>query len=471
MGAFFKEGEEKIRPGVYKRYVNGDAESVAGASDGICALPIQADWGPVGTVTAHKSIKSLKETYGKKGTTTAACRVFEGGADTVYIYRLGSGGTCGEMELEDETADVAVKVVTLKQKYAGARKLTVTIRELLGDTDKKECIVYDGADKLETITFEAGENEPEALANAVNKLSIYMSAEKKNDGNGKVKAVAQKEFQAGTNPSITAESYGNAFAALEPYKFNVLAVDTDDTAVHLLAHEFIKRIYDSGSMATLTVGEPVSVSMAERLAHAAAFNDEKVQYVGGAYKEEDGHVVEGFEAAALVAGIIASTPSNESIVHYVLENAVGCGEMLTNEQYENAILNGMLTFSEDGSGNIWIDSGVNTLVSLSSAQDLGWKKIKRTKVRFELFDRLNRTIAPVIGKINCDNDGIANVIKLAQEVIDTMIAEKKLASGGSITEDTDLSHQGDSAWFNIDVDDVDSLEKIYLKYQFRFSAN
>lgn len=471
MGAFFKEGEQKIRPGVYKRYIDEEKGLVAGANDGVCAIPIQTEWGPLGTVVELENVKKVKEIYGTKGTVSAVFKAFEGGASKIYTYRLGNGGTCGELELEDTTQDVAVKVVTLKQKYPGKRKLSVTVRNILGDNQKKELLVCEGSEILETISFAAGENEPAVLTDEVNSISLYLSAEKKEDGNGILKAAAQKEFAAGTDPEVTNEDYSQAFLAFEPYRFNVLALDTNSQAVQLLAHEYIKRIYNTGSLSTLVVGEPLSVSFRQRLEHAAAFNDEKVQYVGSAYKEENGKVVEGYEAAALIAGIIASIPSSQSIVHYILPNAVETAEKLTNEQYEEAILNGMLAFSEDGEGNVWIDSGINTLVTPAENQDTGWKKIKRTKVRFELFDRLNRTIAPVVGRINCDKDGVSNVVKLGQDVVDIMIAEKKLASGGTFSEDSELGHYADSAWFNIDVDDIDSLEKIYLKYQFRFSTN
>jgi hypothetical protein len=86
------------------------------------------------------------------------------------------------------------------------------------------------------------------------------------------------------------------------------------------------------------------------------------------------------------------------------------------------------------------------------------------------MDRIDRTLAPKIGTINCDTDGIAYVIQCATGVIKEMIAEKKL-SAGTFYEDPENPHAGDSAWFIIECDDIDSLEKIYLHYQFRYNAN
>ena len=51
-----------------------------------------------------------------------------------------------------------------------------------------------------------------------------------------------------------------------------------------------------------------------------------------------------------------------------------------------------------------------------------------------------------------------------------MIATKKLLPGSLMMEDENNPAQGDSAWFVIAVDDIDSIEKFYLTYRFRFTA-
>ena len=49
-----------------------------------------------------------------------------------------------------------------------------------------------------------------------------------------------------------------------------------------------------------------------------------------------------------------------------------------------------------------------------------------------------------------------------------MIAENKLISG-EVTEDPRNPAKGDSAWFIISVQDLDSIEKVYITYQFMFA--
>ncbi len=78
-------------------------------------------------------------------------------------------------------------------------------------------------------------------------------------------------------------------------------------------------------------------------------------------------------AAARLAGAIAATPSNKSIVHRAIKNAIDVPEKFTNAQYEEAILSGMILFSKSSDGQIWFDSGVTTLVAPDENQDAGWK--------------------------------------------------------------------------------------------------
>ena len=117
-----------------------------------------------------------------------------------------------------------------------------------------------------------------------------------------------------------------------------------------------------------------------------------------------------------------------------------------------------------------LSNGARIVAVCDANEDEGWKKIRRVKTRFEALDRIDRTLAPKIGKINCDKDGVAYIIQSAMGVIADMIAEKKL-SGGKFYEDPENPHGADSAWFIIELDDNDSLEKIYLHYQFRYSVN
>ena len=129
----------------------------------------------------------------------------------------------------------------------------------------------------------------------------------------------------------------------------------------------------------------------------------------------------------------------------------------------------MLTFSKSAAGAVWVEQGINTLVTPGTKEDEGWKKIKRTKVRFELFQRLNDSVEGLVGRINNDADGRMTVVQVGNSVCNEMIAEKKLMAGAYVELDPNYTPQGDSAWFIVYADDIDALEKLYFAFKFRFA--
>ena len=52
-----------------------------------------------------------------------------------------------------------------------------------------------------------------------------------------------------------------------------------------------------------------------------------------------------------------------------------------------------------------------------------------------------------------------------------MRSEGKLLDGYTVELDSANPPEGDSAWFIIQADDIDSLEKAYFVYGFRYSAS
>ena len=469
MTGTYDPGETKIRPGVYRRYTTPEKKTVAEAINGVFAIPIQADFGPVGTVQVHTKAETVEDMYGSGGTVKGVLNLFDNGASKVYVYRLGAEGTKGILELMDDQGE---KAVTLETKYPTKLVFSLTLKQPLSSSSKKEVTIYQGSSLKEKFTYETGsdENEVDAFIREINQKSSVFTAVKADGEKNSLAQVSQKESTAGTNPTVVTGNYEEAFGAFEAYTWNALVADTTDTAVHALLKAYMQRMKSNGCVGICVVGESAEVDFAERMSHAKEFNSEAFVYVGSGFVNKNGEKIDGYEAITVIAGIIGSCPANQSIVHSVIADAVEPLEILSKEKYIQAIENGMLMLSQGPEGEVWFDSGINTLNVLEENQDAGWKKIRRTKTRFELFDRLHRTISPVIGKINCDSDGIANVIKLAKDVLDAMTREGKLMDGADIYEDPQEPHGPEDVHFIVAATDLDSLEKVYLNYQFNFSA-
>lgn len=466
MAIYFNEGEQKIRPGTYKRY-STEAEILSGARDGICAIAIRASWGPLGKVVKNSLLSDLSKnygngTYGTNYTVPAAEEMFRGGASTVYTYRLGTGGA---------QATLTVDGLTFTAKYPGTMPVSVSVQEKLGDSTRKQLTVYAGTKQVEFYEFAAdGANEGANLAKAV-EASNYITV----TGEAAVVSVlpvASGALAGGEDPKITYSDYSKAWAALEIYYYNCIALDVDDDAnmtLSLMLHEYMKEAHKMGKLGFVVVGQNTAVTFQVRCQNAVKLNDEKNVFLGGGWMAGTKNM-DGVLSICRTAGEIAATPSNKGITHTVIDGATELCESLTYSQYEDAIRAGMLMASRAESGEIWFDSGITSLTTLETGiQDEGWKKIRRTKVRFEMFDRIDRVLAPKVGKVSADSDGIADIIQTAQRVLDAMVAEGKLFPGATIIEDPENPYNGDSAWFIIQADDIDSLEKIYEHYKFRYS--
>ena len=469
MAVFFNEGETKKRPGVFQRYSNTGFVAVSGGRDGICAIPVKAPWGPLGKVVKNTQAAELTKNYGKGEygadyTVPAAAAMIAGGAAIVYTFRLGTGGAKASKEIATG--------LTATAKYPGTMPLSVAVQEKLGDSTVKQLLVYADTALVETWNFAADGKEEGKNLVAAAAGSAYIDVAG-SAATVPALAAANGALEGGANPTVTNEDYSKAFAALEAYYYNAIALDVDDDenmTLSLLLQAYKENAFKLGKTGYAVVGEKTSVAFDTRCAHARAFDDAKVAYLGGGYMS--GNVSkDGVMAICYTAGVIASTPANQGITHTIVNGATELCESLTYAQYEQAIESGMLMLSMSPDGSIWYDSGINTLITPETNQDDGWKKIRRTKVRFEIFDRLDRALAPKVGRVSADNDGVADIVQTGQRVLNEMVAETKLLPGAVFCEDPERPYTGDSAWFLIQVDDLDSLEKIYLHYQFRYSQN
>jgi len=467
MAGTFILGETKVRPGAYFNIQKKDDNATAGIMNGVTAVIFKADFGPLNTVVELSAEDGYERTFGTGLTTDALREAIAGGAKTVLACRVGNGGTQGTINLKDSDDEEAISITA---KYPGDKDFMVTIREKLSDSALKECVFYAGTTEFEKIEFAAGEGEASALADALSTSKNFRAEVKEGKKNAQLAVVSQSTFTKGSNPQATIGDYSNAFSQVEPYEFNTICLDTEDAEIHLLLQSFLNRVFDAGSLAQAVVAEKHTVDLDTRMQHAAAFNDEKMNYVLNAWVEEQGTEIDGYQTAARVAGMIGAVSAGSSLTHTVISGFSEILERLTNTDIISAEKRGCIVLSYNKAKQVWIDNAINTLITPSDDQDDGWKKIRRVKTRFELIRRINITTDDLVGKVDNDNNGRETVISQIQGVGDSMIEERKLVSC-AVAEISAYKADGDSAWFYIDTIDKDSMEHIYLTYLFRFSTN
>lgn len=467
MAGTFIFGEQEIRPGAYFNIQKEGQEEEAGAVNGVTAVIFQADTGPLCEAVEIDVKDGYEKIFGTGKTTDAMQEAIKGGAKTLIACRVGSGGTSASVTIQDvDGADA----VTITAKDSGKKEFAVTIREKLGDETKKECILYDGRAELEVAEFVTGEGEAAALSASLASSGYFTAKTADGKDSAVLMEVSQSAFTGGEDPSVTVNDYADAFAAVEKYSFNTICVDTEDRAVHLLLQAFVARVFTAGLLTQAVVAERDTVELETRMEHAAAFNDEKMHYVLNAHVKGTDFELNGYQTAARIAGMIGACPSNLSLTHTVIQGVQELLEKLTNTQIIAAEKKGCIVLTRNMSTKkIWIDHAINTLVEPPEHMDAGWKKIRRVKTRFELIQRINARMDECIGKLDNDSNGRSTAVMKMQEIGDSMVAEGKLVSC-QVSESVLYTADGDSAWFIIKVVDKDSMEHIYLTFNFQFST-
>lgn len=466
MAGYFLVGETKVRPGSYFN-IGKNETSAADVINGVTAVIFRSDFGPTGSAVKLSAEEGYESTYGTGGTTDAILQALNGGAQTIIACRLGKGGTQASAILKDENGEDAI---TITAKYPGAKEFTITIKEKLSDPSMKQCMIYSGAKEIETIDFESGENEAQSFADAMESSSGFSAKVSEGKENSALANVLQQKMEGGTDPAITTEDYSDALVAVEPYMFNTICVDTEDTSVHLLVAAFMNRIFESGSLAQAVVAERSSVDLETRMARAVSFNDEKMIYVLNPNVDASGKTLDGYQTAARIAGMVGAVSSRLSLTHMVITDFTDICERLTNTNVIQAERKGCLVLTMNTKGQIWIDSAINTLITPPDNKDAGWKKIRRTKTRFELLRRCNEVTDELVGKVDNDTNGRKTIIGQLLDVGSNMISEGKLVSF-NVAESDLYAADTDSCWFVIDVVDKDSAEHIYSFFNFQFSTN
>lgn len=467
MAGTFMIGETKVRPGAYFNIQRKDSGVVNSILEGVTAVIFRADFGPLNKAVELDAKDGYENLFGTALTTDTIKEAINGGAKTIIACRVGNGGTKASVTLQDSEG---TDVVHISAKYPGEKEFMISIREKLEDASKKECMIYSGTQEFEKLEFAAGEGEVASFVKALESSKNFSAQAVVELEQAVLQNVSQKIFTKGSNPTVTTEDYSNAFAQTEAYEFNTICVDTEDTAVHLLLEAFINRIFDAGLLVQAVVAEKHTTNLETRQEHAAAFNDEKMNYILNAHIKERERELDGYQTAARIAGMIGACSSNTSLTHTVINGFIEILERLTNTQMIAAEKSGCIVFSYNKKKKIWIDNAVNTLVEPDENQDDGWKKIRRVKARFELIRRIHAVADDLIGKIDNDANGRSTVVSRIQEVGTAMVEESKLVSC-NVSESATYIAEADSAWFDIDIVDKDSMEHIYFTFKFQFNTS
>mgnify|MGYP002869723754 FL=1 len=356
MAGYFQIGEQKIRPGAYFNVQSKDSE--VEPIDGIVVCLFRSTTGPLGEAcvlnTANRD--DYTKIYGTDGTTDVIREALAGGAIRIIACRLGSGGTTSTV-----TLSAAVGGLVVKTKYAGSKAFTVTIRDKLTDPTLKQIVFYDGTKQIEIHSFVAGGDEVGKCIESCKystrfELSRSAATDSVAAGTGVITNRTQVSLAGGTDPTVTNEAYSNALLEAEKYYFNTVVIDSESADVQAIVYGWLDRIYEAGQFGIASFSPSMQSEIEDREAVISTINHENVAIVVNPDVTDDNDVnLKGYQVAARIGGLIASTPSNQSVTHTVFKDYASLNEKMTNTEIEVAEVKGCLVLDTNNNDEIILD--------------------------------------------------------------------------------------------------------------------
>lgn len=385
--------QNKVLPGAYINYISVQRAGVNISDRGVCALPIQLNWGADGTVL-EVNAESLEDNamslfgYTQDAAEMKSIREVFKHAVTCYFYRLNSG----------EKASCELSTA----KYSGTRgndiKHVVSVN--VDDDTKFDVDTYIGTTKIDTQTVTTA-------AELVENDFVVFNKE------ATVQATAGMELSGGTNGTVTGTEHQNALAALEPYSFNTLGCMSETDSIKAVYAAYTKRMREK-------VGAKFQL-----VAHNYA-ND----YIG-VINVKNTVSDTGADAYALIPWVVGAEAG--CAVNKTVENMTYDGEYVVKADYTqadltNAIAAGEFVFHKVGT-DIRVLADINSYVTVTDMMNEDFQLNQVIRV----LDQIATETAALFntrysGKVQNNEDGR---IAFWNEVVDI---HKQLLNLGAIEE-------------------------------------
>lgn len=360
--------QNKVLPGSYINFVSADRAGLLVSDRGVCAIPMELNWGKDGEVITLEAEDIRKETLRILGyeytdmALTPLREVFRN-AKTLYIYRLNSG---------EKAANAYAKA-----NCSGIRgnDLKIVITANVDEASKYDVSTYIGTSLVDTQTV--GTASDLVANDFVTFKSDAVLAE-----------TAGTPLTGGTNGDVTGDSHQNALNALESYMFNILCCTSSDDTVKTLYVAYTKRMRDEVGAKFQTV-----------IYNSAA------DYIGVINLKS--RVTDASEQNLVywLAGAEAGCAVNRSVTNAKYDGEYTVATPLTQDQLKAAIKRGELVFHKVGN-EIHVLTDINSYVTVTKEMNEDFQLNQVIRV----LDQVGNDIASVfntnyLGKIQNNDSG------------------------------------------------------------------
>lgn len=434
----------KILPGVYINVRSAGTINASVGERGIVAICEPLSWGPTNKVQRYTPGEDPTAIIGYPITAEKALFLREmikgsdvtAGPTEILIYR--PEGTSGS------AASATIGQLTVNALYDGVRgnDITISIAEVVDSegTYTVKTIVDGTVVDTQTIT-----DLSQLVANAWVSFTGTGTTIEENAG---------KPLAGGLDPSVAATDYATFLTALEPYQFDVLVYDGNDSTTIQAYAAFVERVSNN-------IGLKCQAVMSGSI--AANSNSEFVIAVKNGVTLDDGTVITPQQATWWVGGAEAGARYNESLTYAQYPHAVDATPKLTEAQLETAVQGGQICFS-DSFGSVKVCTDINTLTTYTIDKGKEFRKNRLMRVLMQFCnDTYEYFATSFIGKVDNNDAGRSLLKGWIVGYLNEMQANNGVQN--FTAEDVEVlpvAGEIDAVLINVAIQPTDSVEKIYI---------
>lgn len=407
---------------------------------GVVAICEPMSWGPVGQIMTVEAGADTTPFCGYSLTEPGARflnEIFKGTNRTnpprqVLLYRPSASSSA--------QAQATLGALTAKALYPGVRGNDISII-VTALTEPESSFQVDTLVSGTVVDTQVAAQVSDLVANAWVEFS----------GTGALTANSGQALSGGVDGTVQATAYSTFLTALEPYKFDVLIYDGEDTTVMSAYQSFVERMLnDNGQWCQMVAAE-----MAAPNSYSVINNEQGVVL-------NDGTTLTPQQACWWLGGASAGASYNESLTYAQYPGAVDVSPRMTNSQYAEAVQAGQVCLmAEDGMVKMVQD--INSLVTFTPEVGSVFHKNRVIRLCSTIANDLYQQFSDnYIGVINNNEEG-RNMFKAAIiSYLLTLQGEQAIQNFDAEDITVEQGEEIDSVVVTLALQVVDSVEKVYM---------
>lgn len=440
-GGTFDKSVGKVRPGTYINFEASNQSTLGSSDRGTVLIPlINHSYGPekefitISNGSVDSAIDKLGYSVYDDDPSMLLIREAFKNASTVIVY-IAKAGT---------KAAVTGGGLSATAKYGGSRGNALSYSVAANPVAGFDVSIY-----LDGSTVEAFEGVTDVSALADSKYITFTASE-----GTSLESAAGISLTGGTDGTAANSDIAAFLDDMESVNFNTLAFPVTEESLLAACVTKIKYLREN-------VGRGVK----------AVVPDYKADYEGIINVTNsvviNGVTLSNAQATAWVAGADASASNIQSNTYKIYVGAESVAGAKTHEQAVAAIQNGEFFFSYSENGDVVVEYDINSLTSFTDRKDKSYSKNRVLRVFDSFAESIRLNFPP--NKYSNNENGWDIMDGMGRSIL------KQFFDAGAIRNvdyDSDFAvvrgeSKGDSTYFNVGIQPVDSAEKLYFTVKTR----